>query len=158
MMMVCPALSTETQQEPENMKGMVDRHNYWRRQVNIPDLSWSSELAAFAQAWADKLASEGCNMEHRPRSGKYGSSYGENIYWSSGLKNAAEAVVDSWASEKQYFDKKKGTCKGGVCGHYTQLVWKKTQRVGCGMARCGDEEIWVCNYDPPGNYVGEKPY
>jgi hypothetical protein len=26
------------------------------------------------------------------------------------------------------------------------------------MARCGNTEIWVCNYNPPGNWVGEKPY
>ena len=41
-----------------------------------------------------------------------------------------------------------------------------TVRIGCGKATCQDNapwgsgawEIWVCNYDPPGNWVGEKPY
>lgn len=158
LLLVFSAAFTSAPQEPENMKGMVDRHNFWRKKVNVPDLKWSPELSAFAQDWADKLAAEGCNMEHRPRSGKWGSSYGENIYWSSGMKNTPDVVVDNWASEIENFDARTGSCKGGVCGHYTQVVWKNTQRVGCGMAKCGDQEIWVCNYDPPGNWVGEKPY
>ncbi len=53
---------------------------------------------------------------------------------------------------------------GKQCGHYTQLVWRDTERVGCGVANCnnvdgfGAGNLWVCNYDPPGNYVGERPY
>ncbi|MDO9190699.1 MAG: CAP domain-containing protein [Sulfurimicrobium sp.] len=46
-----------------------------------------------------------------------------------------------------------------MCGHYTQLVWKKTTAVGCGMAVCGSrDQIWVCQYSPAGNWAGQKPY
>ena len=45
-----------------------------------------------------------------------------------------------------------------MCGHYTQVVWRKSLRVGCGMATCGATEVWVCNYDPAGNWDGERPY
>jgi len=45
-----------------------------------------------------------------------------------------------------------------VCGHYTQIVWRDTKQVGCGVARDNRREIWVCNYDPPGNWVGHRPY
>ena len=45
------------------------------------------------------------------------------------------------------------------CGHYTQVIWRNTQRVGCGVAVCPNgAEIWTCNYDPPGNYLGQNPY
>ena len=44
------------------------------------------------------------------------------------------------------------------CGHYTQVVWANTLSVGCGVAVCPTGTIVVCNYAPPGNYVGEKPY
>jgi pathogenesis-related protein 1 len=48
------------------------------------------------------------------------------------------------------------------CGHYTQVVWRNTQRVGCGYSTCQSQgytfEIWVCNYDPPGNFIGQTPY
>ncbi len=145
--------------EPEVMKGMTDRHNEWRSKVGVKPLVWSKSLADFAQKWADELARRGCDLEHRPDGGQWdGSMYGENIYWSSGMKNIAADVVDDWAAEIAYFDEKAGKCKGGICGHYTQVVWSKTTAVGCGMAKCGDQEVWVCNYNPPGNYVGQRPY
>jgi hypothetical protein len=34
-------------------------------------------------------------------------------------------------------------------------VWRGTTQLGCGMAQCGGNDIWVCNYDPPGNYQNE---
>jgi hypothetical protein len=152
--------STGPVREPDNMKGMVDRHNYWRARVGVGPLAWSDELASYAQAWANELARRGCKMEHRPDKGKWAQQYGENIYWSSGMKNEPADVVNSWASELKDYDEEKLQCRGPwyVCGHYTQVVWANTKEVGCGMARCGNAEIWVCNYNPPGNWVGEKPY
>ena len=152
-------ISSTLDPEPERMQGMTERHNHWRKRVGVKPLTWSKELADFAQKWAEELARRGCEMEHRPDGGKWdGSKYGENIYWSSGMKNTPSNIVDDWASEIEYFDEKTGKCKGGVCGHYTQLVWSTTTQVGCAMATCGDQEIWVCNYAPPGNWVGQKPY
>jgi pathogenesis-related protein 1 len=133
---------------------MVNQHNLWREKVGCGPLKWSPELAKYAQQWADQLASRGCEMKHRPP-----DKYGENIYWSSGMKNLSDHIVDSWASEIEFYNEKKNSCKNGaVCGHYTQVVWCDTKEVGCGMARCGGEEIWVCNYNPPGNYIGQRPY
>ena len=57
--------------------------------------------------------------------------------------------------------------KTGLLGrHVLALVWRDTRRVGCGVAACTsgspfrakDWTLVVCNYDPPGNVVGEKPY
>jgi pathogenesis-related protein 1 len=46
-----------------------------------------------------------------------------------------------------------------LCGHYTQVVWKNSMEVGGGMAICDNKsQVWVCNYNPPGNVEGEKPY
>lgn len=147
-----------TQHEPTNMKGMVARHNYWREKVGAPPLAWSDEVAKVAQRWANELARRGCEMEHSPDKGEFGNSYGENLYRSDGMKNTPQKIVDDWASEIEFFDENSRKCKGGVCGHYTQVVWKKTTAVGCAMAKCGSQKIWVCNYNPPGNYVGQKPY
>jgi hypothetical protein len=38
-------------------------------------------------------------------------------------------------------------------GHFTQLVWKAVQRVGCAYSRpnCGQGIVWACHYDPVGN-------
>ena len=75
----------------------------------------------------------------------------------SGDTPTADIVVDAWAAEVKDYNAKTHRCKG-VCGHYTQIVWRKSQQVGCGMAACGDTKVWVCNYDPPGNFNGERPY
>lgn len=41
-------------------------------------------------------------------------------------------------------------------GHFTQLVWKETEKVGVGMATSAKGHVYiVCNYDPPGNVIGQ---
>ncbi len=142
---------------------MVAAHNKWRSEVGVPDIKWSDALAKTAQLWADKLKSKGCALKHNQ-----GSSYGENLYkagpimWSDGTKElqsvTPQRVVDSWRKEKQNYNYKDNSCSG-VCGHYTQVIWKNTKEVGCGMAICNDKsQVWVCDYNPPGNFIGEKPY
>ena len=38
-------------------------------------------------------------------------------------------------------------------GHFTQVVWKSTTGLGCGFnAGC---RMYVCNYSPPGNFLGQ---
>lgn len=67
--------------------------------------------------------------------------------------------MDSWGSEKADYDYDTNTCKiDKVCGHYTQVIWEKTTEVACGKTACGNEHVWVCNYNPPGNYAVQKPY
>lgn len=152
--------ATEGTVDPSSM---VEAHNKWRSQVGVPDIKWSDTLARTAQVWADKLKSKGCLLKH-----SQGSGYGENLYeagpirWSDGTKETqsvtSRMVVDSWGNEKQDYNYENNSCSN-VCGHYTQVVWKNTNEVGCGMAICNDKsQVWVCNYNPPGNYIGEKPY
>jgi hypothetical protein len=40
-------------------------------------------------------------------------------------------------------------------GHFTQLVWRSTKQVGCGHVQCKGNDIYVCEYDPPGNWEGQ---
>jgi hypothetical protein len=145
--------------EPANMQGMLEAHNAARAAVNppasppIPDLVWSNEVAQTAEAWAYN-----CKFMHS------GNNYGENIYATSGSSKPAD-VVSSWVSEDKDYDYASNTCTN-VCGHYTQVVWRNSARLGCGMANCttnspfgsGAWQFWVCNYDPPGNFGGQKPY
>ena len=97
------------------------------------------------------LASNG-QFYHRHK-----SPYGENLYKITGGRIAPSNVVEQWAAEARDYQYKSNTCRG-VCGHYTQIVWRNTKRVGCAVARSGRTEVWVCNYDPLGNWVGERPY
>ena len=68
----------------------------------------------------------------------------------------------------RYQVKEKKDWHGGVLtpenwsqtGHYTQMVWKNTQEVGCGTGS-GDGHpfnILVCRYSPAGNFMGQAPF
>ena len=132
-------------------KEMLGAHNRVRDGVAVAPLVWSDQLASVAQGWADQLASEG-RLHHRasPR-------YGENLYLISGGRATPNDVVGAWASEQADYDYRTNTCHA-TCGHYTQIVWRSTKSVGCAVARLRGIEVWVCEYSPPGNYVGQKPY
>ncbi len=148
---------------------IVAAHNKWRTLAGVTQtLSYSPELALSAQVWADNLKwSNHCQMQHSKPNGLYG----ENLYWASPvrwsngrleLQNvSAEKVVDSWGSEQVDYDYQTNRCKPGkMCGHYTQMVWRTTTKVGCAVAVCENtlEQVWACQYQPAGNWVGRRPY
>lgn len=129
----------------------LQAHNDVRSAVGVPPLRWSADLATYAADWAQTLANRGA-FEHRPK-----NRYGENLYMIRGGPTNAAQVVRSWAEERKNYNARTNKCSG-VCGHYTQLVWRNTTAVGCAMAPRGNRQIWVCNYDPPGNWRGQRPY
>jgi uncharacterized protein YkwD len=128
-------------------------HNAIRSKVGVPPLAWSDELASVAQQWANKLLAANA-FQHSED-----DRYGENLYRISGpgATSSPSDVVKAWAAEYVYYRYANNTCTG-ICGHYTQIVWKETKAVGCGVARNAEHEIWVCNYAPFGNIIGERPY
>jgi pathogenesis-related protein 1 len=130
---------------------MLAEHNTVRARLGLPPLAWSGKLVEFARAWANHLLATGA-FEHRK-----GNSYGENLYTITGGSASPTQAVRAWADESRDYDIRTNTCRG-MCGHYTQIVWKTTRLVGCAVAAARGREVWVCNYDPPGNWVGTKPY
>jgi len=145
--------------EPAEMNGMTAAHNAARANVQppatppIPPIAWSATVASVAQAYADN-----CVFKHS------GGSYGENLYASTN-GSSPQKVVGSWTSEASSYDYASNQCSN-ICGHYTQVVWAKSTKLGCGVANCtknspfgsGAWQLWVCNYDPPGNFGSQKPY
>ncbi len=152
-----PPPATRGDPESGRLAGITAAHNRVREGVGVGPLEWSPELARYAQRWADKLQQRGCGLEHRPGAGPDAQRHGENLFSGTGFAPTPAEVVESWAAEVADYNVKANRCKG-ICGHYTQIVWRSSQRLGCAMAACGDTEVWVCNYDPPGNYVGKRPY
>ncbi|KAL6502445.1 hypothetical protein OROHE_024450 [Orobanche hederae] len=141
------ANQTETDQ-------FLSAHNNVRDQVGagIPHLVWNETVANYANAYA-QLRSGDCGMVHS------GGSYGENL--AEGYSLSAANAVAMWAGEKSDYDYYSNACaQGKVCGHYTQVVWRKSTQLGCARLPCGSvgQEFVICSYYPPGNYIGESPY
>jgi pathogenesis-related protein 1 len=133
------------------VQAMLAAHNTIRARMNVPPLIWSDQLARVALDWANHLIATG-SFGHRPN-----NSYGENLYSISGGTVSPAQVVGYWAREAQGYDIRSNTCSS-ICGHYTQIVWGTTRAVGCAVVNDRRREVWVCNYDPPGNIVGYRPY
>lgn len=133
---------------------LLRAHNAVRAEVGTPPLAWSEPVAQSAKQYAER-----CKWGHSS------TSYGENLYAASS-GGSPDDVVTTWANEKKFYDRSSGKCVGGECGHYSQVVWSKTATVGCAKATCstgspmggGSWVYWVCQYDPPGNYTGQRAY
>jgi hypothetical protein len=146
-------------------QGMLDAQNAVRTAPSpeacppLPYFTWNPAAQCVAQAWAER-----CRFEHNLAQ----HSWGENLAAATDTPPPAD-VVKGWADEVQDYDYATNTCAPAPaqCGHYTQLVWRNSKSVGCATVRCtqnspfGDNAPWtfvVCDYAPPGNYVGQKPY
>lgn len=130
-------------------------HNRLRAVHHVTDLVYDDALVIYAQNWASHLAATG-TFEHSQ------GPYGENLYCLSsaapvGLLDAAISAIDAWAGEVVFYHEGDGFSH--KTGHFTQMVWKNSRRLGCATARSkrgGRDSVYVvCNYDPPGNVSGE---
>jgi pathogenesis-related protein 1 len=153
LLLLMVAVAGAGQQQPRAAadREILAAHNAVRADSGVAPLLWSDELAGYAREWAERLVRRN-EFRHRP-----GGPFGENLFEIRGASTTGARVVREWASEARDYDLRRNRCRG-VCGHYTQIVWEATQRVGCAVARRARREVWVCNYDPPGNVVGERPY
>jgi uncharacterized protein YkwD len=166
-----PAGASQESNNTNFVNTILEIHNSERAAVGVPALVWSDSLAASAQTWADHLATIN-EFVHST-----GQPYGENIAgWTHGCGlsslvppldytkvvcpgDTLSTMVMSWVNEKTLWH-------GGVLtqenwyptGHYTQVVWKTTTEIGCGMATGSANDYLVCQYSPGGNVIGQAPY
>ncbi|XP_043716056.1 pathogenesis-related protein 1A-like [Telopea speciosissima] len=139
-------------QAQNSQNDYLSPHNAARSDVGVGSMTWDDTVAAYAQNYANQRAGD-CAHKHS------GGQYGENIAWNSGDMSATDAVK-LWVDEKAYYDYNSNSCaEGQQCDHYTQVVWRNSVKLGCGRVTCNSGGTFItCNYDPPGNYVGERPY
>lgn len=173
MLLACePGLSGtpdagDSQPPTPEAQAWLDAHNAVRRAPQppppspLPAMTWSDAAAAVAQSWA-----AGCTYRHNANRGERGENIAASAPPGSWQLNDA---VTAWASEAADYDYATNSCAAGKeCGHYTQIVWASTLRVGCAHRVCASNspfgsgnpswDFWVCDYEPPGNWVGQKPY
>ncbi|HTU62715.1 MAG TPA: CAP family protein, partial [Polyangiales bacterium] len=114
---------------------VLNKHNELRAPHCAPAMTWDDELANGAQAWADA-----CVFDHAP-------GFGEN------LAGGGDQPTEMWYSEiKDYNFAMQGFSE--ATGHFTQLVWRASTKLGCGRAMCNFGVYYVCRYSPRGNTAG----
>jgi len=151
---------------------VLKAHNDARSEVGVPPLTWDPALAADAQVWTDHLASTG--QFYHGKAAEKGSArarnQGENLLltYPSNLEHSTPARdtmgidgTEGWYAEKANWNR--GRAVGGpssfTTGHYTQMIWTTTERVGCAASQAdGRKILFACRYAPPGNYIGETPF
>jgi uncharacterized protein YkwD len=129
-------------------QAFVEAHNRVRAKHCAGALTWSAKLAQVAQKWANSLRDKGCAFGHS------NGSYGENLAAGTTGTLDPEAVVAMWYDEIAHYRFPDGGFSMQT-GHFTQVVWRGTSQLGCGHSQCKGMDIWVCEYDPPGNWEGQ---
>lgn len=121
--------------------------------VDYKPLKWSNDLAKSSASYADKLLNYCCTSK-LPHDSNNRGSFGENLASSCGSgswgkKPAATNILNRWVENehnRNYLGKL----------HYTQVLWRGTTHVGCGVAEkdMGNGytcHMQVCRYQKPGN-------
>jgi len=153
---------------PKEKSEIVDHHNVLRALEgadNMEMMAWNDFLAEWAATWAAKctwehgdVKLEGNNLEYK--------KLGQNLYATTSTKLDLTAGIQAWYDEKAGYDYDTLGCSIDMCGHYTQVVWAKSVHVGCAVHQCqplkkttfAKAQYLVCNYGPPGNVRGKKPF
>lgn len=114
-------------------------HNQFRCMHNALPVVWNPTVAWSAQKMVQRLG-----FHHSS-----GTGYGENLAWRSDGINPYK-MVKSWYDEVKHTYGGRQSHFTGSTGHYTQLVWAGSKRIGCGKKG----GTLNCEYSPAGNYRG----
>ena len=137
-------LDTPANQQSFNQTALT-LHNQLRAKHHAPALVWDNQLAKYAENHALT-----CRFRHSH------SPYGENL--AAGQKNISEAIYAWYDENKLYSYAQPGFAKS--TGHFTQMVWIASRKLGCGYAICDGKngtpgKYYVCEYSPKGNVINE---
>ena len=147
---------------PQDLSRLESRllalHNRERAALGAPPLAWDPALARAALGYGPALARLG-RLAHSVPATRPGQ--GENLWMGTRGAFSLEEMAGGWAGEKSLF--KPGVFpdvarrgKWSDVGHYTQMIWKGTRRVGCAVHTGSDWDFLICRYSPPGNVVGQR--
>ncbi|KAH9425603.1 Peptidase inhibitor 15 [Dermatophagoides pteronyssinus] len=166
---------------------ILDIHNYYRNLIasgnesnlgfpsaaNMLTLEWDDELAYVAQKHANQ-----CRFEHDCYDCRRTERYpvvGQNLYIYRTTRSKIDPdwrkVIREWYEEIKIAPPQVAFSFDLFqlnIGHFTQIAWAETNRIGCGFTTYSDYEnpgsvfktvqLYTCNYAPGGNYLGEKMY
>jgi len=105
-----------------------------------------------AQAWSESQLAA-AKMEH---DSTIQGTAGENLFYAMSTsvdytKTFDTAATQAWYDEIKDYDFAKPAF-GPTTGHFTQVVWKASTKIGCGHAADATSNVYVtCRYSPAGN-------
>ena len=157
------ASSTLSQLTQSQKVAILDIHNQLRNKIasgsvsaafpaasNMVELIWDDNLEKLAQNYANKKV-----FSHNPnrKVPQLPGYIGENLYTSSSWGSQkqtfnAKSAVQSWYDEIKDFKYKTltfGNFRGKAVGHFTQVIWAETQRIGCGLKTYPGNNRWTTN-------------
>ncbi len=138
---------------------MMRAHSAARAAVHIAPLAWDTALAADALDYARTLASTGQFRHSKPATRS--RPEGENLWMGTRGAFSYADMAGGWSNERRYYMPRvfpdiSTTGNWADVGHYSQMIWRDTKSVGCGLASSGNDDYLVCRYAPPGNVFGQK--
>jgi hypothetical protein len=154
-----PMFYSRGQINPQVLIGEVlASHNVERRRVGLAPLAWDPALAEGARIYANQLAPLNL-LRHSPKAVRRG--IGENLWMGTSGYFRPSVMVGAWASERSMFRPAafpdvSTTGNWADVGHYTQMIWPATRRVGCAISKSVQSDILVCRYWPSGNVTGQR--
>ena len=137
---------------------LLAAHNGTRVEAGMPPLVWDPGLAVDAARYGPHLAQLG-KLVHAPDAERRGA--GETLWMGTTGVFTLENMVADWASEERYFrpgtfPDVSSTGKWADVAHYTQIIWRNTQRVGCAFHPTPTWDYLLCRYSPAGNVIGQR--
>ena len=155
--MTGPARAGPVELAGEMPARILAAHNQVRAEAGVAPLEWDAALGDAAANYAVYLAVTN-SFKHSEQSRRPGT--GENLWIGTRGAFSFEAMVGGWSSERKDFVpgvfpavSRAGSLE--KVGHYTQMVWPTTTRVGCAVASNAANDYLVCRYSPAGNVVGK---
>lgn len=163
---------------------VLNIHNRYRAHHNAVKLSYDTQCELSAKKWAEVLSKERSCLIHEPNRKLLNLEnilknfiflrYGENLFYFASPHyftdaiSMAEAVVHSFYIEKRIYNYNFFNKQGFIrYGHFTQMLWRSTQKLGVGVAigryssvlngicmpkrGSGNFIFVVIKYNPPGN-------
>ncbi len=140
---------------------MLDGHNAERAALGLPPLVWDEALAGEAAHYAAAMAASGA-FRHSARNERATPS-GENLWAGPRGLHDYGAMLGTFLEERPLLRpgaRLPDLSRSGRwqdVGHYSQLIWRATRRLGCALAEGRDKDYLVCRYVPAGNIFGRGP-
>lgn len=139
-------------------EAIVRMHDAERAAVGSGPVVWDAELARDAADWARHLARVN-DLVHWSEENEDDNGQGENLWMGTRGHYGVARMIEGWSEEKRPLARMTSWEDDyHQVGHYTQMVWAETRRIGCAVASNRENDVLVCRYWPAGNVIGEQPY